>query len=682
MSRYLFFSAVLLLPVVLLMCCGSGEAEAADKSLRSKLFEGGITEIPDVKDPGGAKKKFDSFSSPVLLDVHGVIVAFAEAHYKGTDGTSFTALATRSKKSAENLWTDGKAMVRDAFDSKVARLVYPTPITDNEGASILLGGYGDWGIPLTKSAGCYHWKPRYGWGDFSKEKDEREFDLHNDLSDVSRDGVHKIYGTSYMQYNGGGSPGIKMTNGNYVLPVQALSEDEKNVSLVLYSTNTWYGLTFSAGRSHAGCTRPAVLEWEGGKLLVMASCADGYRRVYDVHFKEKTWAEAVDTLSGVWGNSLNRKGYGVQGGFITATIGGKKVILLSQLVYPKEKEQKGQLHLWLTDMKRIYDVGPISTEGENAGASTLLHTANSDKKEEKLYCAYETSSDGAGKQDVVLVDLGVQLAEAKKVLEVWDANDMYVLGRQGCAKIVWAEPGTATQKPVPLRYVPAGFLSNNTNETVWKDEYLGVNAIVEGNLTATKDGVRFYGAGAQARWPVIEQGQNQHYHFTKYGLTLVATVTIHAKPSSSISLMGMRVNDDKKPILFGLSYTNNNKWEVTTKKETKITPLKTWELGKPYQVALTLQSNDWRVYVDGEEVQRGNFEEYLYYPLRHSISHFYFGDEGREATTGGHMTVGNVFLFNRLLDAGALKSLKENTATALQKDPKAKPSSSPCNTPI
>ncbi|RNF05347.1 trans-sialidase [Trypanosoma conorhini] len=681
MSRHLFSFAALLLLLCVLTCCGSGGAAEQQRSSKIELFKGGETEIPNVRDLA-RKQKFDSFSAPALLEKHGVIVAFAEAHYEGGDGKSFTALATRSSASGLDAWSEGSAIVKDAFDGKVARLLYPTPIVDEEGASVLLGGYGDWGTPMTKAAGCYHWRPRYGWGTFPEEGG-RKFMLKDDFSDLSRDSAHHIHGTSYTQYNGGGSPGIKMTNGNYVLPVQALNGDEKNVSLVLYSRSTWHGLTFSTGTSHAGCTRPAILEWEGGKLLLLTSCVDGYRRVYDVHFKANTWTEAVGSLSGVWGNSLRRqRGYGIPGGFTAATIDGKKVIFLTTAVYA-EGEEHGRLHLWLTDMDRVYDVGPISDAGERFGASTLLYVTKPGQSSGTLYCAYESAAADGGKQDVVLADLAGQLEEARKVLQVWERNDKYVLGRQGCDRLVRTPPGSTPQNDAPLKYVPSGFLSKTLTGDWWKDEYLGVNASVRGNPVLAEDGaVEFKGADAGAKWPVIAQGQNQRYHFSRYALTLVATVTIHALPSTTSPLMGMVRDDGEKKVLFGLSYTKENKWEATIKGETKTPAGKRWELKKAYQVALTLRSYDWRVYVDGDELQKGTLGDY-YYPLQHYILHFYFGADGdRKAATDSHMRMTNVFLFNRVLDAAALKALKTHTAAALQEDPSTRPDASACQTPI
>ncbi|RNC41682.1 trans-sialidase [Trypanosoma cruzi] len=114
---------------------------------------------------------------------------------------------------------------------------------------------------------------------------------------------------------------------------------------------------------------------------MITSCKYGRRRVYESTDKGNTWKEALGTLSRVWSNSLAGLGLHIQSGFITATIDGKKVILLTQLEYPRH-DSKGEIHLWLTDTNRIYHVGLLAT-GNSATSSSLLY-AN-----DKLYCLYE-----------------------------------------------------------------------------------------------------------------------------------------------------------------------------------------------------------------------------------------------------------------------------------------------------
>ncbi|EKF26931.1 trans-sialidase, putative, partial [Trypanosoma cruzi marinkellei] len=204
-------------------------------------------------------------------------------------------------------------------------------------------------------------------------------------------------------------------DGPYVLPIQALTHDGKKVSLVILAKRANHRWEFSDDESDEGCIQPAVLEWYDKSLLMMTSCEDGSRRVYWADEKGTLWKEFDDTISRVWGNSLKRTGHGVQGGFVSATIGGQKVILVSRPVYSETngKEETGRLHLWLTDMQRIYDVGPISAENENVAASTLLYATvkvssskegEEEKEEDKLYCSYEVAAEGDN-YNIAFVDL-------------------------------------------------------------------------------------------------------------------------------------------------------------------------------------------------------------------------------------------------------------------------------------
>ncbi|EKF26928.1 trans-sialidase, putative, partial [Trypanosoma cruzi marinkellei] len=183
----------------------------------------------------------------------------------------------------------------------------------------------------------------------SDEEDKMEFKWQSEsTSNVPHD-LWEDKGANlkrFKQFLGGGGAGIKMEEvRRYVLPIQALKNDEKVVSLVILARRTSSGWKFSEGESDDGCIQPAVLEWEDRKLVMMASCEDGSRRVYMADEEGSRWTEEYDTLSRVWGNSLARKGHGVQGGFVSATINGQKVILVSRPVYSGTNgKETGRLH--------------------------------------------------------------------------------------------------------------------------------------------------------------------------------------------------------------------------------------------------------------------------------------------------------------------------------------------------
>ncbi|EKF29497.1 trans-sialidase, putative, partial [Trypanosoma cruzi marinkellei] len=324
------------------------------------------------------------------------------------------------------------------------------------------------------------------------------------------------------------------------------------------------------------------------------------------------WTEEYDTLSRVWGNSRTRKGHGVQGGFVSATIGGQKVILVSQPVYSGEAgKEAGRLHLWLTDLQRIYDFGPISAGNENVAASTLLYAADktpSSKEPKdvkgKLYCSYEVAAEG-GNYSVAFVNLTEKLEDVKKVLATWKEVDERA--SQLCSTLNAAD-GTSTTNDCSTGNITnglVGFLSNTSTEDTWKDEYLGVNATVNkgtgGKVTRTEKGVTFQGAWAE--WPVGKKGQNVPYYFANYKFTLMATVTIDEVPeagSSPIPLIGVRMNDTDETVLVALSYTHDKKWNVTVNgKPQNISGDAEWLQGRTYQVALKRKFEKLSVHVDG-----------------------------------------------------------------------------------
>ncbi|RNC38651.1 trans-sialidase [Trypanosoma cruzi] len=338
----------------------------------------------------------------------------------------------------------------------------------------------------------------------------------------------------------------------YALPIQALKHDGKKVSLVVLAEKSSFDWEFSNATSDDGCIQPAVLEWEDGDLVMMTSCDDGSRRVYWSSAMERWWMEEYGTLSRVWGNSLNRTGHGVQGGFVSARIDGQRVILVNRPVYSGEAgKETGRLHLWLTDMQRIYDVGPISAENENVTASTLLYAADevpsleegeSKEVEGRLCCSYEVAAAEDGKYNIAFLDLTEKLEDMRKVLAAWKEKDAYIVKEYGCTVESNGKKRRECGVVGDLTKGLVGFLSSTSTDSTWRDEYLGVNAtttkVTGGKVTSTEKGVTFRGAWAE--WPVGKKGQNVPYHFANHKFTLVATVSIDGEPKGNtpISFFG------------------------------------------------------------------------------------------------------------------------------------------------
>ncbi|EKF28453.1 trans-sialidase, putative, partial [Trypanosoma cruzi marinkellei] len=207
------------------------------------------------------------------------------------------------------------------------------------------------------------------------------------------------------------------------------------------------------------------------------------------------------------------------------------------------------------------------------------------------------------------------------------------------------------------------FLSGNSTQTEWRDEYLGVNATVTNGERRVPNGWTFKGSGAGAVWPVGDMGQTVPYYFANNEFTLVATVSIHEVPEAgSVPLIGVRMNDTRGTVLFGLSYTHDNKWLAISELLLTAEDVDEWEPNKTYQLVLQMYSDYWTVFLDAEEIHHTEYNEKLFDSYR--ISHFYVGGDSKDQNaTGGHVTVTNVMLYNKKLSEGVLDKLKESKVT-------------------
>ncbi|EKF99419.1 trans-sialidase, putative [Trypanosoma cruzi] len=237
--------------------------------------------------------------------------------------------------------------------------------------------------------------------------------------------------------------------------------------------------------SDDGCSDPSVVEWEG-KLMMMTACDGGRRRVYESGDKGDSWTEALGTLSRVWGN--NKKDGNVKGvgsGFITATVGNdgdkRNVMLVTLPVYAEEgnDNEKGKLHLWLTDNTHIVDIGPVSDD--DVAASSLLYNSGDAKDEQKLIALYEKKKGDGEKPSLGMVSvlLTEQLKRVKEVLATWKEVDERVSSLCPSENAEHdSSTDTACSTTVKITDGLVGFLSGNFSDGTWKDEYLGVNATV------------------------------------------------------------------------------------------------------------------------------------------------------------------------------------------------------------
>ncbi|PBJ76458.1 trans-sialidase [Trypanosoma cruzi cruzi] len=675
MSRRVINSAVLLLIVVIIFCstCVGAQADE-DLSVDPKY------KLEDITD-GNLKL----FGIPGLLKVGSDVFAVAEVQCKKKDkeGT-FTGIASQLL-TIEDDNTPEKAL-KDArviqvleegvsTEAKKVDVSRPTAVVDGGDIYMIVGKYsGNAGAQESAAAqsGILLVK-----GTVSGEESNKQIDW-KDTNAVPKTafGEHD----SSMQLIGSGGSGVKLKDATLVFPVEGTKKDgteedekTKTVSLVLYlqDTKSW---KLSKGMSADGCSDPSVVEREKDKLMMMTACDDGRRRVYESGDKGNTWTEALGTLSRVWSNKHEGSEKAVGSGFITATIDGdddKNVMLVTLPVYAKDNNiVKGELHLWLTDNTHIVDIGPISGDDEDVAASALLYKSGTDdNKNEKLIALYEEKKgSGESSNSLFSVRLTEQLQRVKDVLATWKKVDEHV---SGLCPSESPSPDSACSTKITAGLV--GFLSGNFSENTWKDEYLGVNATVKGKkegapaekagATRTSDGVKFTGRGAWAEWPVGKQGENQLYHFANYNFTLVATVSIDGEPKegdTSIPVVGAKMNDDdKNPVLLGLSYNKKEKkWILLCGGKPTEVQKRIEGQEKTQQVTIVLQNgNHSTAYADGQRV--GDVPCELESKEDKKISHFYIGGDGSNTGSrdGVSVTVSNVLLYNRPLDGSEITAL-------------------------
>ncbi|PBJ76247.1 trans-sialidase [Trypanosoma cruzi cruzi] len=682
MSRRVFASAVLLLLVVM-MCCGTGAALAeVEQSSETKYQWKGISE-------GEGDVTVESLGAPSLLNVGSDVFAVAETQCKKKDGEhTFTGIA--SQLLTMDKGKEPKEVLNDVKDTQVMEEVTsseerrvdvsrPTAVVDGGDIYILVGKNSHEAAAECKAetdkikSGILLVKGEVGEGGNKQIHWKETGGVPCTLGDQQN---------SLKRLIGSGGSGVKMEGGTIVFPVEGTmkdgtEDDGKTVSLILCSSDTtsW---TLSKGMSADGCGYPSVVEREKDKLMMMTACDDGRRRVYESGDKGNTWTEALGTLSRVWGSNQEGSEKLVRSGFTTAKIDGvddKKVMLVTLPVHAKESQkekEKGVLHLWLTDNTHIVDIGPVSGE-DDAAASALLYKSSgigTDGNNEELIALYEKKKgDRESSNSLFSVRLTEQLRRVKDVLATWKKVDEHVSNLCPSESAVKDAPTDTDCDVGKITDGLVGFLSGKFSDNVWRDEYLGVNATVNDNgATNTSDGVKFTGRGAGAEWPVGSQGVNQLYHFANYNFTLVATVSIDGEPKeadTSIPLMGAKINDDDKtPVLLGLSYDSGKKRAVLCGGGEDKELSSTWEPQTQYQVAIVLQNGtQGSAYVDGKRVWNAQCQ--LEGKEDKKISHFYIGGDGSNTEGQGGVsvtvTVTNVLLYNRPLDGNEIAGLAKNT---------------------
>ncbi|RNE98477.1 trans-sialidase, partial [Trypanosoma conorhini] len=419
------------------------------------------------------------------------------------------------------------------------------------------------------------------------------------------------------------------------------------------------------------CNSATLLEWEGKLFMATSGFSQWRRRVFESGDEGKTWNEAAGPFARLLGDAHALPLLDPSAALITATIAGRSVLLYTTLsAHSVERQTHHLLHLWLSDGARAHDVGPISTAAEagHAPFSSLLYTRG------ELFALYSRVGESGSSDSLVFARLSQQLQRIKTVLQTWkdvDARVAKLCSSDTAAAKGAAEPAAACVGAMPTDGL-VGFLSNNGNNTHWKDEYLGAGATVSG-AEKVVNGFALAGRGASIVWPVGGGRRNPGHDSVGEEVTLVAMVTINEAPPTVTPLLG--VGTAEAGMYLGLWYDEEKRWRTDFGAEGGNAQTLAWEEGKAYRVVLTVENGTGLAYVDGQLV--GSLEEKPPFvdvlpphlpPREHfprerppeRVSHIFVGEyRYREVNAEAHVTVKNVLLYNRCFNASEVAALQE-----------------------
>ncbi|RNC36065.1 trans-sialidase-like protein [Trypanosoma cruzi] len=662
MFRRVFNSAVLLLLVVM-MCsvCGASNAVTSNSG-NAQLPQGVDLFLPQMtpvqpKDGIVPVTTRHSFISPSLVSAGGVIAAFAE-------GQVYTIDAGRQKeknssdivvgyidatwdwstlvgKVNEITWKANTVLgTMDGADNRVDFFYHPTTTTKGNKVFLLAGS-------------DYEHKQTVGNQTYSGFKTQLEL-VVGDVSDpTSSDPTESIkWGEIKSPLNestiaahkgnltgllAAGGSGVLMEDGMLVFPVMAKSGKGDFYSMIIYSKDNGSTWALSEDISPVNCTDPRVTEWKGS-LLMIVNFKYG-QSVYESRDMGTTWTAAAGTLPGVWVNARSGGSWDESlrvEALITATIGGRKVMLYTQRGDFSGEKSERALYLWVTDNNRSFYFGPVGmdTTVKEEFASSLLYSDG------KLHLLQQRDN---GENSVMSLScLTDEVSTINFVLKTWAKKDAFF-----------------SSLSIPTAGLVA-VLSDAASDDTWIDEYLCLNATVTPNAKKVEDGFQLTEPDSRVIWSVNTPDDNVRHVSLSHNFTLVATVTIEEAPSGNTPLLTATLADNNSNHTMGLSYTANKTWETGLKGETKpTTESRPWEPKKEHQVALMLQGNKASVYIDGELL--GEEEAPLTGEAPLELVRFCFGaydqKEGHEQDS--HVTVKNVFLYNRPLNFTEMAAIKD-----------------------
>ncbi|EAN84281.1 putative trans-sialidase, Group II [Trypanosoma cruzi] len=665
--RDVFAFAVLLLLIVM-MCCGTyGAAAAGGNNGKSDLRN--IYKLQGVdlfvsrktlvlpKEGNNSGTPRDSFVSPSLVSAGGVIAAFAEGHVKAkntADAQSITHfysdVVAGYIDSAWN-WTTlvdninkstwGAHIVLTAADGQKRLNVMLNPTTIAKGDKVFLLSEGSLWFNLSENNFWDRFDLKLVVGTVTNStrgmpSKRISWDNPKSLSVLNTSAAS--YESKFERVFPSGGSGVLMDNGALVFPVIAFDEKDDVFSMIIYSMDDGANWTLSNGTSPAKCETPRVTEWEGS-LLMIVDCEND-QSVFESRDMGTTWTAALGTLPGAWTKSKSKaildRSFYVEA-LITATIGGRRVMLYTQRGEFSGNETERALYLWVKDNIRSFCVGPVAMkDGMNwLFTSSLLYSDGN------LHLLQQRENDKGSA--ISLSRLTEELSAIKSVLSTWAQKDAFF-----------------SKLTIPTAGLVAVLSNALSGGDTWIDEYLCLNATVT-NATKVRYGFQLTEPSSRVSWSVNTRANNVRHVSLSHNFTLVASVTIEETPSGNTPLLTATLADTASNHTMGLSYAANKTWGTGLKGK-KTTQNGSWEPKKGYQVALMLQGKKASVYIDGKLL--GQEEVPLTGEAPLELVRFCFGACGEDAGQKPKVTVKNVFLYNRPLNSTEMAAIKDRAHTS------------------
>ncbi|KAH8607538.1 BNR repeat like domain [Trypanosoma vivax] len=522
-----------------------------------------------------------SFRIPSMVEVDGVLIAFADARYRTSVDYHVTDTVAKYSADGGKTWKTEVVFRNPQVHPVYSRVVDPTVVVKGDKVFVLVGkfhyarGYWTWhknstDIDVILYVGMVKKRVEGGvptatitWKEIQSFKE----DYMKIRSYYEQTGYKQFSKTPWLPTHFLGAVGngivlnddlYKVTESNgrgekvagkgaIIFPIQIKQGVTSIAGTMLYSKDDGKTWKFGEGRTPVGCSESSVVEWQG-KLLLMSRADGGFRKVYVSDDMGRSWEE-FRKLSRVWGNSPTRDAPGSSSSTIKLSIEGREVILLTQPRNTVGRYSRDRLQLWMTDGDRVFWVGQISNGGENSPYAFLMHTKNTVTREDVLHCLHEQNFDEV--YSIFNVKLDAHMGRVKSVVRTWNEQDRLLADE--CKPAFLMSPddrreATAKKcKGIPtlglIGMLASGHASVFSNVSQWKDAFGCVDAyIVGGSIASDSGGVHFEGGrGHGVFWPVEDQGQDHRYEAVNAEHTIVATALLRDKPAGDAVVMAERM---------------------------------------------------------------------------------------------------------------------------------------------